>query len=111
MVTVGRGVSLSEVACAEHTVMVRCQGLVTSIVRARSAPVVLWQINALESLVIASFVRGLSVRDVAAALAEALGDQAAISKSTVSAMRPDQGPVLPKLSQPQGRDREILCVR
>jgi transposase-like protein len=40
--------------------------------------------NALESLVIASFVRGLSVRDVEAALAEALGDQAAISKSTVS---------------------------
>ncbi len=32
--------------------------------------------NALETLVIASFVRGLSVRDVEAALAEALGDQA-----------------------------------
>jgi hypothetical protein len=42
--------------------------------------------NALECLVIASFVRGLSVRDVEAALAEALGDQAAISKSTVSAV-------------------------
>ena len=42
--------------------------------------------NALESLVIASFVRGLSVRDIEAALAEALGDQAAISKSTVSAI-------------------------
>jgi putative transposase len=42
--------------------------------------------NALETLVIASFVRGLSVRDVEAALAEALGDQAAISKSTVSAV-------------------------
>jgi putative transposase len=40
--------------------------------------------NALESLVIASFVRGLPVRDVEATLAEALGDQAAISKSTVS---------------------------
>jgi transposase-like protein len=40
--------------------------------------------NALESLVIASFVRGLPVRDVEAALAEAPGDQAAISKSTVS---------------------------
>jgi len=40
--------------------------------------------NALESLVIASFIRGLSVRDVEAALADALGDQAAISKSTVS---------------------------
>ncbi len=42
--------------------------------------------NALESLVIAAFVRGLSVRDVEAALAEALGDQAAVSKSTVSAI-------------------------
>jgi putative transposase len=42
--------------------------------------------NALETLVIASFVRGLSVREVEAALAEALGDQAAISKSTVSAV-------------------------
>ena len=42
--------------------------------------------NALESLVIASFVRGLPVRDVEAALAEALGDQAAISKSTVSSV-------------------------
>jgi transposase-like protein len=36
--------------------------------------------------VIASFVRGLSVRDVEATLAESLGDQAAISKSTVSAI-------------------------
>jgi putative transposase len=42
--------------------------------------------NALESLVIASFVRGLSARDVEAALAEALGDQAAISMSTVSSV-------------------------
>jgi putative transposase len=40
--------------------------------------------NALESLVIASFVRGLSVRDVEAALAEALGPEATVSKSTVS---------------------------
>ena len=32
---------------------------------------------------IASFVRGLPVRDVEATLADALGDQAAISKSTV----------------------------
>ena len=40
--------------------------------------------NALESLVIASFIRGLSVRDVEATLADALGDQAALSKSTVS---------------------------
>src|SRR5204863_487323 len=42
--------------------------------------------NALESLVIASFVRGLPVRDVEATLADALGDQAAVSKSTVSAI-------------------------
>jgi putative transposase len=42
--------------------------------------------HALETLVIASFVRGLPVRDVEAALAEALGDQAAISKSTVSSV-------------------------
>ena len=42
--------------------------------------------NALESLVIVSFIRGLSVRDVEATLADALGDQAAISKSTVSAV-------------------------
>jgi transposase-like protein len=40
--------------------------------------------NALESLVIAGFVRGLSVRDVEAALAEALGPEATVSKSTVS---------------------------
>jgi putative transposase len=40
--------------------------------------------SALESLVIASFIRGLSVRDVEATLADALGEQAAISKSTVS---------------------------
>jgi transposase-like protein len=40
--------------------------------------------HALEALVIASFVRGLSVRDVEATLADALGDQAAISKSTVA---------------------------
>src|SRR5919107_3650782 len=40
--------------------------------------------NALESLVIAGFVRGLSVRDVEASLADALGPQATLSKSTVS---------------------------
>jgi transposase-like protein len=40
--------------------------------------------NALETLVIAGFVRGLSVRDVEAALADALGRQATLSKSTVS---------------------------
>jgi transposase-like protein len=35
-------------------------------------------------LVIAGFIRGLSVRDVEAALAEALGPEATVSKSTVS---------------------------
>lgn len=40
--------------------------------------------NALESLVIAGFVRGLSVRDIEATLAEALGSEATLSKSTVS---------------------------
>jgi putative transposase len=40
--------------------------------------------NSLEALVIAGFVRGLSVRDVEAALTEALGEQATVSKSTVS---------------------------
>ncbi|MFG2639344.1 IS256 family transposase, partial [Streptomyces sp. NPDC048362] len=42
--------------------------------------------NALESLVIASFVRGLSTRDVTNTLAEALGSDAALSKSTVSSI-------------------------
>ena len=40
--------------------------------------------NSLEALVIAGFVRGLSTRDVEAALAEALGPQATLGKSTVS---------------------------
>ncbi len=40
--------------------------------------------HALESLVIAGFVRGLSTRDVEATLAEALGEQATVSRSTVS---------------------------
>jgi len=40
--------------------------------------------NALESLVIAGFVRGLSVRDVESTLADALGAEAALSKSAVS---------------------------
>jgi transposase-like protein len=40
--------------------------------------------NALESLVIAGYVRGLSVRDVEATLADALGPEASLSKSTVS---------------------------
>jgi putative transposase len=40
--------------------------------------------NALESLVISGWVRGLSDRDVEAALREALGPEATVSKSTVS---------------------------
>src|SRR4051794_3054973 len=40
--------------------------------------------HALESLVIAGFVRGLSTRDVEATLAEALGEAATVSRSTVS---------------------------
>ncbi len=40
--------------------------------------------NTLEALVIAGFVRGLSTRDVEATLSEALGPQAALSRSTVS---------------------------
>jgi putative transposase len=40
--------------------------------------------NALESLVIAGYVRGLSTRDVEASLGDALGGEAALSKSTVS---------------------------
>ena len=40
--------------------------------------------NTLELLVIAGFVRGLSVRDVENTLADALGAEAALSKSTVS---------------------------
>jgi putative transposase len=40
--------------------------------------------HALESLVIAGYVRGLSTRDVEASLADALGAEATLSKSTVS---------------------------
>lgn len=40
--------------------------------------------NALESLVISGWVRGLSDRDIEATLAEVLGPEAALSKSTVS---------------------------
>jgi len=40
--------------------------------------------NALESLVIAGYVRGLSDRDVEATLADALGSAATLSRSTVS---------------------------
>jgi putative transposase len=40
--------------------------------------------NALESLMLSGCARGLSVRDVEAALAEALGPEAALSTSTVA---------------------------
>jgi putative transposase len=40
--------------------------------------------HALEVLVIAGYVRGLSTRDIEASLAEALGPEAALSRSTVS---------------------------
>ena len=40
--------------------------------------------HALESLVIAGYVRGLSTRDVEASLADALGPEATLSKSTAS---------------------------
>ena len=40
--------------------------------------------NALEALAISGWVRGLSDRDIEAALAEALGPEAALSRSTVS---------------------------
>ncbi|MGA8016038.1 MAG: IS256 family transposase [Candidatus Dormiibacterota bacterium] len=40
--------------------------------------------HALEALVVSAWVRGLSDRDVEAALKEALGDEAALSRSTVS---------------------------
>ena len=40
--------------------------------------------NALEALVIAGFVRGLSTRDIEATLVEVLGERAGVSRSTVS---------------------------
>ncbi len=49
--------------------------------------------NTLESLVIASFARGLSGRHVEATPADALGNQAAISKSTVSQVVGDFGEI------------------
>jgi putative transposase len=57
--------------------------------------------HALETLVIASFVRGLSVRDVEGALADALGPEAALSKSTVpaAACRTPTTPPLPSAAE------------
>ena len=46
----------------------------------RAVRQVVTRTNALESLVIAGFVRGLSVRDVEATLADALGAEAALSQ-------------------------------
>jgi hypothetical protein len=46
--------------------------------------------NALESLVIASFVRGLSVCDVEASLAEALGTRPRFPSPSVACSRPFQ---------------------
>ena len=40
--------------------------------------------NALEALVVSAWVRGMSDRDIEAALREVLGDEAALSRSTVS---------------------------
>ena len=50
--------------------------------------------NALESLVIAGFVRGLSTRDVEAALVEALGERGGgVEVDGVADLRRDQDPV------------------
>jgi putative transposase len=63
--------------------------------------------NALESLVIASFVRGLPVRAVEAALAEALGEQAAPSKSAARLMDDQRcGPI----TGGPGRSRSPACL-
>jgi putative transposase len=56
--------------------------------------------NALEALVISGFVRGLSVRDVEASLAEALGPEAALSKSTVQPHLPDDQGRVRRLEDP-----------
>jgi transposase-like protein len=45
--------------------------------------------NALEALVIAGLVRGLSVQALEAALADALGPEATVSTSTVSRLCED----------------------
>jgi putative transposase len=61
--------------------------------------------NALESLVTASFVRGLSVRDVEAALAEALGDQA---RSPSPPSRPSAA--RSRTSTRPGRECRLDCI-
>ncbi|BBN46565.1 MULTISPECIES: transposase [Mycobacterium] len=67
--------------------------------------------NALEALVIAGFVRGLSVRDVEATLVEALGEAAAVSKSTVSRICEDiNGSVRAVERSPPRRRRARLPV-
>ena len=52
--------------------------------------------HALEALVVASFLRGLSVREVEAALKEAF-DEPVVSKSTVSRISPGDRRALPRL--------------
>jgi transposase-like protein len=65
----------------------------------------------LEALVIAGFVRGLSVRDVEATLVEALGEAAAVSKSTVSRICEDiNGSVRAVERSPPRRRRARLPV-
>jgi len=66
--------------------------------------------NALESLVIASFVRGLSVRDVEAALAEALGDQAAIADGRIDAFAAKYKGLYPSAVKCLLADREGLTA-
>jgi transposase-like protein len=61
--------------------------------------------NALESLVIAGFIRGLSVRDVEAALAEALGPEATVSKSTAATSSTTLAPRPSPYSSPGGSPR------
>ncbi len=62
--------------------------------------------NALEALVISAWVRGLSDRDVEAALSEVLGDEAALAarRSAGSASRS-------KTSSPSSRARDLSGLR
>ncbi len=57
--------------------------------------------NALESLVISGWVRGLSDRDIEATLAEVLGPEAALSKSTVSRICAAIGDGVRRLADPR----------
>jgi putative transposase len=67
--------------------------------------------NALEALVIAGFVRGLSTRDVEAALAEALGEQAGgVALDGLADLRADQRAVPGVMSPPPRRGEAGLPV-